>query len=247
MLNKFQMPSFVYSMTLRIIAHLPGFNNRLSRDRFVKEYLLSLPANSIILDAGAGECRYKEYCQHLRYISQDFCEYKGSDRFGAFTNPAWNTKSIDVISNITNIPLDSCEIDNVICCEVLEHLPDPSAALLELVRLIKPGGSLLITAPFRSLYHQTPFYFYSGFSKYYYCHMTKIMNCNITTLVPNGNYFDDFMQEYIRLFRIMPVILSVTLAIPGVIFYILLALLYKANFLNLPESTFGYFVVFQKK
>lgn len=37
--------------------------------------------------------------------------------------------------------------DAVICSEVLEHLPDYDAALLEMRRVLKPGGRLCITVP----------------------------------------------------------------------------------------------------
>jgi SAM-dependent methyltransferase len=40
------------------------------------------------------------------------------------------------------------EIDVVWCSEVLEHIPDVAHALLEVRRVLKPGGRLLVTVPY---------------------------------------------------------------------------------------------------
>lgn len=37
--------------------------------------------------------------------------------------------------------------DTAICCETLEHLHDPRAALAELARVLRPGGRLFLTTP----------------------------------------------------------------------------------------------------
>jgi 2-polyprenyl-3-methyl-5-hydroxy-6-metoxy-1,4-benzoquinol methylase len=39
------------------------------------------------------------------------------------------------------------KFDSISCCEVLEHLEDPAAALRVLVGLLNPGGRLFITSP----------------------------------------------------------------------------------------------------
>ena len=45
------------------------------------------------------------------------------------------------------LPFQSTSIDHCICSEVLEHLPDYQTALEEILRVLKPGGSLSISVP----------------------------------------------------------------------------------------------------
>jgi SAM-dependent methyltransferase len=47
-----------------------------------------------------------------------------------------------------SIPVGHGEIDVVWCSEVLEHIPDVAHALLEVRRVLKPGGRLLATVPY---------------------------------------------------------------------------------------------------
>jgi len=51
--------------------------NENSRQAWLRKALAGLPAGTRILDAGAGELKNRKFCDHLAYVSQDFCEYKG--------------------------------------------------------------------------------------------------------------------------------------------------------------------------
>ncbi len=45
------------------------------------------------------------------------------------------------------LPFDEGTFDRVICSEVLEHIPDDVAAMRELARVLRPGGTMAITVP----------------------------------------------------------------------------------------------------
>ena len=49
-----------------------------------------------------------------------------------------------------SIPLGHGEVDLVWCSETLEHIPDVAHALLEIRRVLKPGGRLLATVPYHA-------------------------------------------------------------------------------------------------
>ena len=48
-----------------------GTQNGSSREQWLEKTLSRLPENTTILDAGAGEGKYKKFCTHLDYKSQD--------------------------------------------------------------------------------------------------------------------------------------------------------------------------------
>jgi 2-polyprenyl-3-methyl-5-hydroxy-6-metoxy-1,4-benzoquinol methylase len=45
------------------------------------------------------------------------------------------------------IALAGYSMDTVICCETIEHVPDPPGAVRELARVLRPGGRLFLTTP----------------------------------------------------------------------------------------------------
>jgi SAM-dependent methyltransferase len=47
-----------------------------------------------------------------------------------------------------SLPLEHGSVDLVWCSEVLEHVADTDQALLEMRRVLRPGGRVLITVPF---------------------------------------------------------------------------------------------------
>ena len=51
------------------------------------------------------------------------------------------------ISDITALPFPDNTFNLVICSEVLEHIPDHKTAVKELVRVLKPGGELVVSVP----------------------------------------------------------------------------------------------------
>jgi SAM-dependent methyltransferase len=46
-----------------------------------------------------------------------------------------------------SLPFADGEFDRVVASEVLEHIPDDEAAIAELVRVLRPGGTMAVTVP----------------------------------------------------------------------------------------------------
>lgn len=169
-----------------------------TRFEWVKKQLLKLPRGQSILDAGAGELKYKEFCNHLKYVSQDFGEYKGGKGPAGLHPKSWNTSKVDIISDIIDMPVKDRSFDNVLCSEVLEHVPYPELTIKELSRVLKKGGKLILTAPFCAQTHFAPYFYHTGFSRYWYQEIFKKYNLKIVRFTPNGNFFDYLVQELLR-------------------------------------------------
>lgn len=49
-----------------------------------------------------------------------------------------------------DFPFDTGTFDIVLCCDVIEHLQKPDAMVKEINRLLRPGGTAIITTPVRT-------------------------------------------------------------------------------------------------
>ena len=62
-------------------------------------------------------------------------------------DPPTAAASPRVIGDALALPYPHNAFDCVIASEILEHIPDDDAVIAELVRILKPGGSLAVTVP----------------------------------------------------------------------------------------------------
>lgn len=93
-----------------------------------------------ILDAGCARGRF------LRRLADSGAELFGVDLTEAFLAAARrNAPGAGIAGgSLTRLPFADDVFDAVYCIEVLEHLPDTAAALGEMARVLKPGGTLLV-------------------------------------------------------------------------------------------------------
>ena len=172
-----------------------GTNNGSDRNSWIIETLSKIPTGKKILDAGAGECQFKQYCSHLQYTSQDFGQYDGTgDNTGIQMNK-WDNTKLDIVGDITDISVPDHSYDIILCTEVFEHIPDPISAIKEFSRILKSGGKLIVTAPFCSMTHFAPYHFYSGFNRYFYYTNLEKHGFLIDELRTNGSFFDFVAQD----------------------------------------------------
>lgn len=170
-----------------------------TRSRWLTATLKAIPEGGRLLDAGAGELRNKKLCSHLQYIAQDFAKYEGSGDGTGLQTGTWQVDQVDIVCDIACIPEPDGSFDAILCSEVFEHLPDALPALDEFARLLKPGGKLILTAPFASVSHFAPYHFATGYSRYWYEHHLPIRGLQIKTLISNGDWFAYLRQELLRL------------------------------------------------
>jgi SAM-dependent methyltransferase len=95
------------------------------------------------LDFGAGNSPYRPLAEKSfdRYISADL---------------AGNLMADVVIAPDGTLPLESHSIDCVLSTQVLEHVPDPHAYLLEARRVLHPQGCLVLSTHGMWRYHPDP-------------------------------------------------------------------------------------------
>jgi SAM-dependent methyltransferase len=184
----------------RLLRKIIGVDvNEEGRNQWLANTLAVIPSGLRILDAGAGELRNKTLCTHLKYVSQDICRYEGSGDGHGLQTGTWDTSKIDLVCDIVNIPESDASFDVILCSEVFEHLPDVLKALDEFARLLKPGGKLIVTAPFASFVHFAPYHYATGFSRYWYEYHLPARNFEIQELTSNGDWFAYAKQEMLRL------------------------------------------------
>lgn len=145
---------------------------------FVSKAAEQVSAGQRLLDAGAGQCRYKDYFQQARYVGVDFG--RGENK--------WDYSALDVVGRLENLPFRDSVFDVILCTQVLEHVPEPEMILRELHRVIRQGGRLYLTAPQGFGEHQAP-HDYFRFTRYGLRHILEKAGWNIVSIEPRGGYF----------------------------------------------------------
>jgi SAM-dependent methyltransferase len=181
-----------------------GHSNESYRDEWVKNRIKKY-GNSLLsktaLDVGAGLSPYKHNFEALgfNYFSQDFNSYRPSEKkYPGLQNHEWEYSKHDFVCDVLDIP-DTSKYDFIICTEVFEHVPNPVALIEKLSALTKSDGYILITVPFLSLMHQSPYWFSSGLSPFWFEYWAEKLNLEICELEVSGDYIDLMEQEVARL------------------------------------------------
>lgn len=63
---------------------------------------------------------------------------------------------VDIVSNATQLPFKDDSIDATVSESLLEHVPDASLVAKEMIRVVRPGGYIYVSAPFIHPYHASP-------------------------------------------------------------------------------------------
>jgi len=71
-----------------------------------------------------------------------------------------------VVADATHLPFKAGSFSQVVCSEVLEHLPEDRPALHEIASAMKPEGTLILTFPHRRFYFAGDDRFVNHFRRY---------------------------------------------------------------------------------
>lgn len=93
-----------------------------------------------LVDVGCGAAAFRSYLGNLckRYIGADAARHAGLP-------PDTELIQVDLDSGRADLPDGFADV--VTSLETIEHLENPRALVRELVRLVKPGGWVLVTTP----------------------------------------------------------------------------------------------------
>ena len=170
--------------------------NQANRDAWVARAASLLPPGTRILDVGAGEGRYRTLFDHCDYRTQDFGSYEGTTE--GLLKDSWHYGAIDYVSDATAIPVEDEAFDAVLCTEVIEHVPEPVAVLREIGRILRPGGTLFLSAPLASGLHQEPYHYYGGYTPHFYAYAMPQAGLTLVEVQQNGGLFLLVAQEVVR-------------------------------------------------
>ena len=101
-----------------------------------------------LLDVGCGDKPWAQtFAPHLT-------EHVGLERTEVRQSRA------DVFYDGGRMPFADAEFDTVLSNQVLEHVPDPRVLWADMVRVLRPGGTLVVTVPFSFRLHAEPEYYW---------------------------------------------------------------------------------------
>jgi SAM-dependent methyltransferase len=112
------------------------------------------PADRVLdLGCGAGRHAFEAYRRGARVVAADLNPVELSPvnaMFAAMRDAAEappGAAATAVTADATRLPFPDDSFDAVIVAEILEHVPDDTAAMAEIARVLRPGGRLAVTVP----------------------------------------------------------------------------------------------------
>src|SRR4051812_38793948 len=105
-------------------------------------------ARGSFLDLGCGNKPYESLYNPLT-SSQVGCDVIQSDK-----------NRVDVICPASDLKFPDNKFDCVLCTQVLEHVYEHDRMMKEIHRVLKPGGTIILTVPFAWELHEEPYDFF---------------------------------------------------------------------------------------
>jgi SAM-dependent methyltransferase len=151
----------------------------------IQEYyhwaVASLPSRGKLLDVGCGEGVFVNYARKAGFEAYGIDFSRESIEAGKqlYNLDTLFTATLQEVQEKTRIP----QFDVITLFEVLEHLDDPRAFLIEVSRLLKPDGSLVVSVPFRNKWPVREFNDYPPH------HLTRWTEKSLIALFFSSNFY----------------------------------------------------------
>jgi SAM-dependent methyltransferase len=113
-------------------------------------------ARGRLLDVGCGDKPYEAI------FSPFVSEYVGIEHEAVFskTNASAADRRPDLYYDGNRLPFADGSFDTVLSIQVLEHTPHPQRLLMEMARVLRTDGLLILSAPFSGRLHEEPYDYY---------------------------------------------------------------------------------------
>lgn len=146
-------------------------------------------AHGRMLDVGCGDKPYKAvFAPHVT-------EHVGVDYEETFEGSKYAQASqADFIYSGDQLPFGDGSFDTVLSTQVLEHTPKPWVLFAEMGRVLKPGGTLIVTIPFSYRVHSEPFDFYR-FTRYALADLCEASGLEVVSIQPRGGFWSVIGQK----------------------------------------------------
>lgn len=190
------------------------FHFEVSIEEALTAYATSLPPAQRVLDAGAGEGRYREYFTRQQYTGVDL----------GVGDRGWDYSGLDCVANLLQLPFRHASFDAFVSVVTLEHVTDPGAAIAEMARVARPGATLFLVVPHEWEVHQHP-HDYFRFTRYGIAMLLEKHGWQLERLTPGGGYFRLLSRRLMNGLQFLPVSLMPIAAIPIVPLALVIGLL----------------------
>jgi SAM-dependent methyltransferase len=135
-----------------------------------------------LLDVGCGDKPHE-------HIFRPFVDsYVGIEHQATYsvTNAAALPVKADILYDGKRLPFENETFDTVLSVQVLEHTPRPTELILEMARVLREGGRLIMTVPFSFRLHEEP-NDYLRFSPHILRDMCEGAGLKVEEMIPRGS------------------------------------------------------------
>lgn len=156
-------------------------------DEFFFRNVSRLPVNSRVIDVGG-----------LKSKKRGQFDLGKSDLQTIYVNLSTKYQP-DVQADVAAIPFQDEIFDVAICSELLEHVYDPKTVLCEILRVLRCGGTLLVTVPFLYRIHGDPGD-YGRYTDSFWFSVLKEVGFDEIVVERQGLFFSvlaDFGKQYV--------------------------------------------------
>lgn len=107
-----------------------------------------------VLDVGSSTLNFRKKIQP--FIEENIFSFLSLKGCQVYHLDVKAGEGIDIVLDVTELSTFNMSFDLVICANLLEHVVDIKKTVIGLAKVTKNGGYLIVTAPYKYIYHPDP-------------------------------------------------------------------------------------------